>query len=85
MLAAGVSKGDALSHLAGLYHTDLAHIVTIGDYYNDIEMIKRAGLGVTLESAPDDLKKAADLVVAGCDDNGVTELIDYLLQNYDRT
>ena len=85
MLADGVSKGEALSHLAELYHTDLTHVVSIGDYYNDIGMIRRAGLGVTLESAPDALKEAADMVVTGCDDNGVTELIDYLLENSDRT
>ncbi|HZJ82762.1 MAG TPA: Cof-type HAD-IIB family hydrolase [Clostridia bacterium] len=70
------TKGKALEHLAGLKGIDRDHIMAIGDSYNDISMIKYAGLGVAMENAPDEVKKWADYITGTNDDDGVAKVIN---------
>lgn len=50
--------------------------MAIGDSYNDISMIKYAGLGVAMENAPDEVKKWADYITGTNDDDGVAKVIN---------
>ncbi len=56
------SKGSAVCFLAEHYGISLDKTIAIGDNYNDISMIERAGLGVAVENAEDALKCKADYV-----------------------
>ena len=78
MLPMGLSKGSALVKLSELIGFDIAKTIAIGDYYNDLDMIKRSGFGVAVQNAPDEIKAAAQLVVGHCDDGAVAELIQVL-------
>lgn len=78
MLPAGSSKGKALAHLVELGIFKKENIVAIGDYYNDLEMILFAGIGVTLCDSPDDIKTAADLVVGTCAGGAVADVVEHL-------
>ena len=42
----GVNKGAGLKKLADLLRIDIQDTIAIGDNYNDLSMIKDAGLGV---------------------------------------
>ena len=44
-LPKGVSKGNVLFKMAELFGTDALKTVAVGDYNNDVSMIKAAGLG----------------------------------------
>ena len=79
MMAKGISKGSAFKRLAVLCDKQSEHTVAIGDYYNDVEMIGSASLGVTLENGCDAAKKAASLVVPSCENDGVAQLLTLLL------
>lgn len=81
MLPAANNKARALSYLldAGLLQRE--HLVVVGDYYNDLEMIALAGLGVTLSSAPADIQAKADIVVGDNDHGAVADVIEYLEQH----
>ena len=80
ILAAGVSKGDALSHLAAKMGIPVSEMIAVGDNPNDIEMIRAAGLGVAVQNAHPDLKRVADLITDSNDDDGVAKIIEeYLL------
>ena len=65
----------ALSHITGV---PVSHMVSIGDYYNDLEMLQLTGFPVTVGNAPDDIKKICKLIVGNCMDGGVADLIEYL-------
>ncbi len=80
MLPEGCSKGGALKHLSAFTGVPVDHIVAIGDYYNDYEMIRKAGIGVTVENAPQDLKDIARMVVCCNDDHALADLIEKLEQ-----
>lgn len=84
MMAKGVTKGDALRHLAALCQKPMDHTVAIGDHNNDVDSIRQAALGVAVKNALDHVKAVASLQVASCDEDGVAELVHYLIANSDK-
>ncbi len=56
------NKGFSLEKIASLYNIDLSETIAIGDNYNDMEMIEKAGVGVAVYNAVDELKSMADYV-----------------------
>lgn len=82
MLPIDSSKGTALEYLIKEYGVDRENIAAIGDFYNDLEMIRHAGIGVTLCDAPEDIRAAADLVVGDCAGGAIADLIEYLEKTY---
>ena len=46
----------------------------VGDSYNDIDVIRTAGLGIAF-NADDDVRKAADVVVEGKDLRAILECL----------
>ncbi|MCK0470544.1 HAD hydrolase family protein [Alkalihalobacillus sp. APA_J-10(15)] len=57
---------------------DKSEIIAIGDFYNDLEMIEFAGLGIAMGNAPDDLKDKANVVTSSNNEDGVF----YALEKY---
>lgn len=79
MLPCGVSKGSALAQYRRLDGMEGYTFVAIGDFDNDLEMIREADLGVCPANAEDTVKKASDLVLSHTNDEGaVAELINYI-------
>lgn len=52
--------------------------IAIGDGYNDIGMIKLAGIGVAMGNAPDDVKRHADLIARDVDDDAIYHIFKEL-------
>lgn len=65
------SKGNALRALAQQWDIDPSGILAIGNYYNDLDMLQFAGVGIAMGNAPDDVKKQADFVTASNNEDGV--------------
>lgn len=78
MMPAGVSKALGLKELAEYLSIKHENTYAIGDFYNDIDMIKSAGVGVSVENAPEEVKKVAKLVVGHCNDGAVADIIEYI-------
>lgn len=60
--AIGIDKGQGLHWLANYLDIAIDEVIAIGDNYNDVAMIKEAGLGVCVSSANDDIKVLSDYV-----------------------
>lgn len=73
------SKGSALKYLADSLGIKRDEVIAVGDGYNDISMIKYAGLGVAMSNAPDDVKMHADYVTCSNEENGVAFVIEKFL------
>ena len=57
----------------GIDRTDL---VCCGDGYNDVSMIRYAGVGVAMANARDEVKAVADFVTGSNDEDGIVTVID---------
>jgi len=80
-LPKGTSKASTLEKLCNIAGIKKGGLFAIGDYYNDLEMIKNADISAATAEAPDDIKKYADFIAGGCDDGAVADFVDYLSEN----
>lgn len=83
ILPSGITKGASLEKLADVYGKSLQNTIAIGDYNNDIDMLLKAQLGAAVANALPEVKSASQLTVASCEDDGLAELIDYLILTAD--
>lgn len=82
IMKAGTTKGNALKVL--VKHLDLTaeDVLAMGNYYNDLEMLQYAGLGIAMDNSPDDLKAMADEVTLSNNDDGVRVALEKRLCIY---
>ncbi|OPJ56649.1 Cof-type HAD-IIB family hydrolase [Clostridium chromiireducens] len=74
------SKTSAINCLQKKYNIVRSEIITMGDNYNDIDMLEYAGIGVAMGNAPEEVKIHADDITLTNDENGVAEaLIKYII------
>ena len=79
----GVNKGVGLKWLADYLDVPIEETIGIGDNYNDIDMIKTAGLGACVASAHQDIQDISDYVAKrDYADGSVAEVIEkFILKN----
>ena len=82
IMPAGVSKAQALRRLCAKLDIPLENTVVIGDYYNDIDLMRAAGHAVAVDNAPAEVKLVADEIVASCRSGGVGEYLYSLIRRY---
>lgn len=75
------NKGEAVRFLAeDLLGLTRDQVMTIGDNYNDLEMLRYAGIGVAMGDAPEPVKQGADWVAPGVEADGVAAALrEFLL------
>ena len=76
ILPKGISKGSILPRLAASLGTTLSRTVAMGDYNNDIEMLRIAGIGVAVANATPEVKAVADLVTVSNDESALAAVIN---------
>ena len=72
----GVDKSTGLKVALAQYDLEPADLLAMGDGRNDIEMLVYAGLGISMGSAPDEVKDAADEVTKSVQDDGVAAVLN---------
>ena len=70
------SKSKAVQFVSQRLKLDRSEIIAMGDNYNDIEMIKYAGMGVAMGNAPDEIKADADYVTDTNNNDGVRKALE---------
>ena len=73
------TKGNAVEKLAAHLGISVSQAMTFGDDYNDITMLEKAGIGVAMGNANEEVKKAADYVTADCNGSGVAAAMKHFL------
>ena len=71
-----VSKEQALYEIAQHYQVSLEQVMTIGDNFNDLPMLRLAGLGVAMDNAPEAVKTEAKAVTKSNNEHGVAEAVE---------
>lgn len=69
------SKGNGLKYICNMLNIDLSETVSIGDNFNDLSLIKEAGVGVAVKNAVEPLKDISDYVTINDNNNdAITEV-----------
>lgn len=78
-----VNKGTGVRYLAEeLLGIDAANVMTIGDNFNDVEMLEYAGIGVAMGNAPPQVKAIAQWVAPSVEQDGAAAAIEeFVLRN----
>jgi len=77
-MALGVSKTSAIEFLAGRLGFGLDQVMAFGDGTNDVDMLASVGLGVAMENATEEAKRAAGMIAGHHDRDGVAQAISEL-------
>lgn len=75
-----VTKASSLEKILPILGVDRENVICCGDGYNDISMIRYAGLGVAMANAQPAVKEAADYVTASNDEDGIVQVIREFMQ-----
>jgi hydroxymethylpyrimidine pyrophosphatase-like HAD family hydrolase len=78
-VAPGVSKGRAVAWLAHRAGIPMSQVMTIGDAFNDLEMLGDAGHGTAMASAPPEVRLAARYIAPPIEEEGSAQLIEQLI------
>lgn len=81
IIAASCSKGMGIRILAKQFNINKENIISVGNYYNDIDMFKESGIGACVKNSPEGVKAKAGLIVASNDEDGVAEVISKVILN----
>jgi len=71
-----IDKAYSLQVLCDKIGLRKEQMICCGDGYNDLTMIRFAGLGVAMGNAQESVKSAADYVTASNDNNGILKVIE---------
>lgn len=74
ILPYGTSKGSMLKKLKDYRGKDY-RIYAVGDYNNDLEMLREADIGIAVENALPELKKEADWITVNHNDSAIAKVI----------
>lgn len=76
ILPKGIDKALSLARLLEHLGLKREEMIACGDGYNDLSMIRFAGLGVAMENAVLPVRKAADYITASNNDDGVGKVVE---------
>ena len=76
LLPANINKGTAIKELKKL--SGAKYSFGIGDFYNDLELIRDADYGAAVYAAPQDIKQIANYVTCPCEEGAVADFINQI-------
>lgn len=72
----GIDKAQSLAVLLKEIHMTKEEMIAVGDGFNDLSMIKYAGLGVAMQNAQPVVKENADFITLTNDEDGVAYVVE---------
>ena len=78
----GINKGLAIDSLSRHFNVPYSQIMAIGDDYNDIEMLQKAGVSVAMENSVPEAKQVARYVTDTNNNDGVAKAIQHFVFGY---
>lgn len=72
----GIDKARSIAVLSEKLGITREEVAAMGDGYNDLSMIKYAGLGIAMDNAQEPVKAAADYIAPSNDEDGVAIAVE---------
>lgn len=84
LLPSHTNKGEGARAVADSFGIPMERVAAMGDYYNDIDMLKAVGYPVTAANAPDDVRLLARYVAVDCNTGVVADTVRHLKERLRR-
>jgi Cof subfamily protein (haloacid dehalogenase superfamily) len=81
VISAGISKWSGIRVSQSMLGFRNRKIYTVGDHYNDLEMIEHADVGMAMGNAVSEVKRVADVIVGHVEDHAILDVIATILQH----
>lgn len=79
-----IDKAYSLSKLLEHLHYSRKQMICCGDGFNDVSMIRYAGLGVAMDNAQLEVKRAADFITRSNDEDGIAHVVEeFILKDFE--
>ncbi len=78
ILPKGVSKGTALARLAEILAIPIERTIAVGDYNNDVAMLRTAGVSFAVANAVPEAKAAARYETVSNNEDAIAAIVDLL-------
>lgn len=75
----GIDKGTSLVNLCKSLNINMEEVIVVGDSFNDLPMLKVAGLPACVENAKPEIKEIAKYITTSNDSYGMANLINNLI------
>lgn len=76
----GINKGMALEKICEINNINIENIIAFGDQDLDIPMIEKAGIGIAMGNAVDELKRVAKYITKTNNDAGIAYALEKILK-----
>ena len=77
LMPKGIDKAQSLARLLDHLHLSPADLVAFGDGYNDLSMIRFAGMGVAMDNAAPELRAVANYITLSNEHDGVAAALEH--------
>ncbi len=77
--ARGIDKAKTLERVIGPIGVSQSNTICCGDAFNDISMVKYAGVGVAMGNAKPEVKEVADYITASNEEDGIAQVVERFL------
>lgn len=82
IITAGAGKWEAIELLARELKVEHRNVIAVGNYNNDMDMIERAGVGIAVANALEEVKEVADYVTdLDNNHNAIGEIVNKFVTN----
>lgn len=82
MVSSTTHKGNAVRVLAEILGIPEKNIGAIGDYYNDLDMLRSVAHPACCKQAPDDIHRVCEFHACHCNEGAVADFLKYIEENY---
>ena len=76
ILPKDTNKGNSIEGLCKYLAIDKSRTIAVGDYNNDVAMLKEAGVGIAVANACENAKAAADIITVSNEDHAIAQIIN---------
>lgn len=78
IISADGSKENGIRRILSRFGISREECAAVGDGYNDLSMIRWAGLGIAMGNGKPEVREAADYVTAAVTEDGIRQAMDYI-------
>lgn len=75
ILPKGICKATSIVKLAEHLDIDIRNTVAVGDYNNDISMLRTAGVGIAVSNACEAAREAADYITVSNEEDAIAQIV----------